>query len=720
LRKVRAFTLVELLVVIAITSVILTLLIIPIVQSFNFTRNAQGVADGQERARRLIERITNEIANSPGVRDNAGFRGQICLVVPDMNGTNISLLADYAKLDILVPLQGDPANRGASGAYINPYTGGEDPTLEHSIGQPVFPVAPGASVVRYYISLKRPLAGNGLDPNAYYNPHIDYLRNGNVRWQALPGQEDNLYVIRRAEVTPMRWNANLNRFEVNTNFFEDDGTGRPIMDDPYFMTQDPPGLPPLAPAARQAKANRMKAWLNKSDIVTEFYRFDAIQPLINKQNRTLLSLGTTPRINTLIQFRPASVSNEPATGSSTLRLGTEMEGAASVTTDILLTKNPAWSTTVIRVYPVGYDAQDVNNNEYFVTRLDPRAGQYSHRIYKYDPDLDTDADDRNGEDNPNDDIEVFDILAYEDQIRQGRMYPFRRGIEASHGRSGWLGNAAIRAKFMPFIPSSSQGKLTTSIPIEYMGEDDPTGTVLPRPDKNLPSLMTGAETTPSTDPTPAGNFYDPVYQSNINGHFNKVWADHPELRAPGQTHRFIYLPVVPMADGTYSPLDPDPTIGWDQARIVPGSEIITGPDQNPGPTYGQPTKYTRTTGNPGPNQYRINYVDLPEPDYALLGYPAPPAAYDPQNFVSAVIQPRYKAGYIQLNSNPNVPLPGTQPIFVSYRFQLNQPGVAVSVDYDTRSQIEVLLTIRNYPQSTIPTPAMITVKGSAPIRNLSR
>lgn len=720
MRKVRAFTLVELLVVIAITSVMLTLLIVPIVQSFNFTRSAQGFADGQERARRLIERITNEVANSPGVRDNAGFRGQVAIVIPDMTGANIALLADYAKLDVLVPLMGDPADRGPSGAYNNPNTGGEDPTLEHSIGQPVFPVAPGASIVRYFISLKKPLDPNGLDPAFYYNPYVDYVRTGNVRWQQLPGQEDNLYVIRRAEVTPMRWNPGTNQFEVNTNFFEDDGTGRPILDDPYFMTQDPPGLPLLTPAQRQAKANRMKQWLNKSEILTEFYRFDAIQPLFNKQSRQLLSLGTVPRINTLIQFRPASVSNEPATSSSTLRLGNESEGSAAMTSDVLLTQKPAWSTTVIRTYPLGYNALDVNNNEYFVTRLDPRAGQFSHRIYKYDPDLDTDADDRNGEDNPLDDIEVFDIQAYEDQIRLGRQYPFRRAMEASHGRSGWLGNAAIRSKFVPFIPSSSQGKVMMSFPIEYMGEDDPTGAVPPPgPDMNLPSLLTGAETTPATNPTPAGNFYDPIY-NNMNGLFDKVWADHPELRAPGQTHRFMYLPVIPSSDGTYSPLDPDPAIGFGQAHIVPGSEIITGPDQNPGPTYGQPTKYTRTTNNPGPNQYRINYVDLTEPDYTLLGYPAPPAAYDPQNFVSAIIQPRYKAGYIQFNSNPNVPMPGNQPVYVSYRFQFNQPGVAVSVDYDTRTQIEVLLTIRNYPQSSIPTPAMITVKGSAPIRNLSR
>lgn len=720
MKKVRAFTLVELLVVVAITGVILSLLIIPIVQSFNFTRSAQGFADGQERARRLIEQVVNEIANSPGVRDNAGFRGQVCIVVPDNNGTNISLLADYAKLDVLVPLQGDPSDRGPSGAFNNPNTGGEDPTLEHSVGQVVFPVAPGATIVRYFISLKKPLALNNLDPGAYYNPYIDYKRSGGARWQALPGQEDNLYVIRRAEVSPKVFNPGTGLFEVNTAFFDDaDGDGEPDMDDPYFMTQDAPGQPPLAGPARQAKANRIRAWVRSSQVVTEFYRYDAIQPLINKQNRQLLTVGTIPRISTLVQFRPASVSNEPATGSSLLRLGEERDNSGAGVSDILFTKKASWSSTVVRNYPLGYDPADPNNNEYFVARFDPRAGLASHRIYKYDPDLDTDGDDKNGEGNIADDIEVFDILAYENHIRLGFVYPFRRGMEASNARSGWMGIPAIRAKFNPFVPNTSQGKLTTSFPIEFMGEDNPTGAVLPRADKNLPSLLTGLDSTPTTDPSPAGNFYDPIYDA-INLKFNKVWFDHPELRAPGQTHRFMDLRVVTSADGTLSPLDPDPTLGFTQGRIVPGSEIIVGPDQNPGPSYGQPVKYTRVTSNPGPNQYKINYVDQVEPNYALLGYPAPPAVYDPQNFVSAVIQPRYKAGYIQFNSNPNLALPANQPIFVSYRFQFNQPGDSFAVDYDTRSQIDVLLTIRNYPQSSLPTPAMITVKGSAPIRNLSR
>ncbi len=178
--------------------------------------------------------------------------------------------------------------------------------------------------------------------------------------------------------------------------------------------------------------------------------------------------------------------------------------------------------------------------------------------------------------------------------------------------------------------------------------------------------------------------------------------------------------MTPNADGTPSPLHPDPAIGFPRASIVPGSEVVIGPDQNPGPHYGQPIRYTRTTGEPGPNQYRINYTDLREPDdYGLLGLSNPPATYDPNDLVSAVIQPRYKAGYLQLNSDPNVPLP-TGNIRVTYRFQFTAPGDSVTVDYDSRRIVEILLTMRNFPQTAEPNPQSVTLRATATVRNFLR
>jgi hypothetical protein len=43
-----------------------------------------------------------------------------------------------------------------------------------------------------------------------------------------------------------------------------------------------------------------------------------------------------------------------------------------------------------------------------------------------------------------------------------------------------------------------------------------------------------------------------------------------------------------------------------------------------------------------------------------------------------------------------------------------------AVDYDTRQVIDVNLTIRNYPQTTLPTSQTVTLKGSATVRNFIR
>ncbi|HQU18310.1 MAG TPA: hypothetical protein PLA92_04585, partial [Fimbriimonadaceae bacterium] len=131
---------------------------------------------------------------------------------------------------------------------------------------------------------------------------------------------------------------------------------------------------------------------------------------------------------------------------------------------------------------------------------------------------------------------------------------------------------------------------------------------------------------------------------------------------------------------------------------------------------------------PGPNQYRINYVDQVEPtDYRLLGFSnaevsafeALSGAYSATNFLSAFIQPRFREGYVQFYSDPNVPLPQGN-IRIGYRFQFTGAGDRFSVDYDSRQLISALITIRNYPQSSLPNPQGITVQATAAVRNILR
>lgn len=744
-RRSQGFTLVELITVVAISAILITLIIYPLVQSFNLLRQAQALAESQSRARFLIERIAAEIGNAVAIRDNTGVKGSITVVAPGKPGApdkEVAVTLPYGKIDIVRPAQGDPT-RGPSGAFIDPDTGKEDPTLTAPKGQLVLPLAPGATVIRYFISLRNPFATDGIAPASYLNPYDGLL-------MAKSADRDNLFVLRKAEFQLYVYTAAGP--QLNTALFQDgDGDNRPDdIDDPAFFTLLPgtdynPTTRVLT-GAGTAKSTRMKAWmsqgttvisgttfpLGKATILTEISRFDMVQPVYDRRTREVVfdnvddpaEVGVVkfrPRLIPLAQFRPTRVSSDPAEGQLSIRLGEESENSSQIAPDVFTTAYGAWTSTIIRTWPTGWVRTVPNDNEYLVGRTDPRNGQAGFApgfaIYIFDPDA-------AGEETL-DGTEVFDALAYEQGVMGSTAYPFSQAILAADTRSGWLTDPAMRETFVAYFPDRAIGKLIASFGINELG--DPLLSPPSDNPNNLPAPLTGPALSPLQD-TGAGQPYSPAtgaYQ--INGCFNRVWNEQPAMRP--DIHRFIDLRVTPQGDGTPSPLHPDPLVGFPRARIVAGSEEVFGPDQLPGTNYNRPTRYTRVTRTPGPNQYRINYVNQQEPDYTLLGLPTPPPTYDGANLASAVIQPRYKAGYIELNSDPNVPLPGDDALTagvnegqvqVFYKFQFTQVNDAFAVDYDTRQVMSVNLTIRTYPQSNFPEPQSVALKTSATVRNYIR
>lgn len=710
----QAFTLVEMLVVIAITAIILTLVIVPIVQGFNMTRQAQALADAQDKARTVVERVGREISNAASILDNADRAGEVAVLVPGRNGAVVApVLLEYCKLDLAKPATGEPL-RGPSGAYIDPDTGKEDPTLKAPKGQVVLPVTPGDTVVRFSIGLRDP-----LHPRGYVNPYDGLL-------MAKEGERDNLYVLYRFEVQPYLWDNTNQRFVVNTAFFEVDPStivpgdplsGKPVMDDPYFLL---PGFDrfggTLGGAALAAKQGRVRNWMKAGRVMTEVSRFDMIQPVYDKQSRKVVYDGDTPRILPLIQFRPTGIGNEPLEAMAAVRLSGEGDSATAFAPDVFRSSKGGWSATVIRFWPVGWDRTNASANEYLVARRYPGgSGEWRHGIFTFDPDLDASE--------LYDGLLLFDGTAYEWAVRNRLPYAFSRALNPAA-----MANSTYRNRLAAFSMNEKLGRVTASFPIEELGDVNQ----LPEPPGgNKPDVLTGPTLSPVQDPNPPGTLTDAIYSPSepkyeINSSFNKVWSVRPELR--GNIHRFIDLRVVAQPDDTPSPLDPNPLRGFARARIVPGSESVIGPDQNAGPNYGQLIRYSRTTRNPGPNQYKLNYVDLPEPtDYRLLGFSNSEVtafeglggSYSAANFLSAFIQPRFKAGYLQLYSDPNLPLPNGN-IRVSYRFQFTRDGDSLSADYDSRQAMSIKLTIRNYPQSSLPNPQGITVAASAAVRNVLR
>lgn len=745
----RAYTLVELLTVIAITAVILTIIVLPIIQTFNLTRAAQAFADAQDRARGVMEKVQRDIGNAASVRENDGLKGAINIAVPGGPGSSSALVAvalGSCKLDLLMPAQEGAI--GPSGAYRNPgqpildASGNiigykEDPTIQAPRGTIATPSATGVTLVRWWIGLRDPFA-------PYNNPYQVWSTDPTFGGVLQPrgSGKDNLYVLYRAEVAlsvPRNIGGNI-RFVPNTDFFDVDPQGRLIIDDPDFFR--PNGDLTLgAIVTNDARARRIRNWKSKAVIQTELSRYDLITPVFDKASkRTVFDLLpggiVSPRLQPLIQFRPERLSEGSAEGQQVVRFGAEQDNAVIAGPEVFRTKLAGWQNSVVRVLPIFNRANPAwtSADPYAILRRRTPGGPYS--LYAI-----TSA-------GTVDDLvagtELWDHDAFERALSTPNVsaYAFSYALQQANARSGWLASkATFEDVFIPFLADGNLGRVTASFSSEMVG--NPATLVAPL-GGNSPTAATGLELTPSSDAASQGAtpFSDPLFAS-INRKFNRLWNQFPTMRP--DVHRFIDLRVLPQQDGTISPLDP--TNGFSRASIVPGSEEVYGPDQKSGPNYGKPVRYTRTTNaNPGPNEYRINYVDQVEPNYANPGLGLPPtevagfnpAVYDPTNFVSAVYQPRFKAGYIQLNSDPNVPLPalyadGTPgTIKVVYKFQFtkaiarpSQPsGVGltdtVNVEYDSRQIMRVLVTIKNFPQSNLPNGQTVTLSGEAPVRNYLR
>ncbi|MCE9559389.1 MAG: type II secretion system GspH family protein [Armatimonadetes bacterium] len=743
MRLKKAFTLIELITVMAITAILLTIITIPVVQSFNLTRAAQSFANAQERARLLIDQITRDIANGSGVRDNSGVKGACAVVVPGRNGALETILLANTKIDVFEPAAAPYS--GASGALKNPNSlidpsadptdpanWREDPTLKAPVGQPIVPASQGFRLSRYFLALRDPFL-------PYLNPYDGLLMKQS-------GGQDNLFVLRKAQVAYRTLNAGTWTFN-NKLFVDVDADSKPDnVDSPYFMipgVDDVTGTA-LAGAALTAKNDRIRAWLGASRIVTDFSRYDMILPVYDRASRAVTFVGNVPQLISLVTFAPTRVSNETPNGQLAVREGEESSNAIKIGPDVFRTVFGGWSQSVITNYPStpnGWQVNPVTSNPLdrneTADRFDVNGNYIGTSIFFGGA------------------TEVFDVSEYNyastrlnGSIAAGNLmlYPFSYAVQQANSRSNFKTNALAMSNFIPFGYDKRTGKITSSFGITEVGNGGPFNTPsnagFSNPEDNRPESFVGPAATPANDPSLAGassatrwqgNAYNPgSTTSQINQRFNVLWLDWDLIWAPQMItagdilgnkaelcKRFIDLRNLRNKDGEPSPLHP--TFGFNRARLVPGSEIIVGPDQIDGPNKGLPTRYTRVTGQEiGPNQYRINYTDQPAVNWSAIGLVNPPAVYDPLNPISAILEAKTKAGYVEFNSDPTSPIPSGN-ISVSYRFQFNEQNDVFAVDYDTQQVITVNLTILTYPGGgQSPNPQQVTLKGSAAVRNFVR
>lgn len=726
----RGFTLIELITVMAITAILLTIIAFPVLQSFNLTRASQGFANAQSKARNLIAQVEQEISNSAGVRDNTGFRGAVDVPVPGANGAEVIVRLPYSKLDILKVAAGDPRSRVGT-AYIDPDTGKVDPTLKSPKGQPNAPATPGDTVIRYFIGLRDPAL-------AYFNPFIpQYKTPASTSWMGAAAGRDNLFVLYRAEVRPYIWwdpdgaGPQPPQRVVNSAFFIDQDradadpvTTGPLMDDPSFFVWDDSGAPPAIygaprpydPANRNEMVNN---WLKASTVVTESSRYDMVMPKYNPSTFAMSFVGNVPELVALVRFNPSRVARETATGRTAVRTGEETENAINIGPDVFETEYKNWSGMNMRIWPstLPSGSGPLGNSAGGPVIANP-TGNFLESLVKPDNDQSLFLVG----------TELFNQSAYLRLKSQGVAYPMS-------GSTIFANLVGInRQYFIPMVPNAQTGKVIASFPIQEWGVD--AGVPY---DERIPSTGAdpGIDTGPAVTPATAG------YQvgtwntfSSINERFAvqyNNWASFfpagaPAVDGPNGPKRYIDLRQIPQF-GPSNQVGPlNTSFGLVRGQITPGSVELYGPDQRPGANYGRLVRYEEVPNTDstvvGTNQFKVNYTHKAnEPNWAsLFGFAVPnygAMAYNAADFLSATMQARYRPGYIELNSRYGEPIP-VGNIFVSYRFQFTDSKTVLAVDYDSGELMEVVLTIRNYPQTSIPNPQMVTVRGSAAVRNTLR
>jgi prepilin-type N-terminal cleavage/methylation domain-containing protein len=235
-------------------------------------------------------------------------------------------------------------------------------------------------------------------------------------------------------------------------------------------------------------------------------------------------------------------------------------------------------------------------------------------------------------------------------------------IETGQPQPNWLNNALnyyTDAEPMAFYVNTEAGLIDLALPWWFQ-----------YPAQGV-SFKTGAFATPFNDSNP-----DPT---TINGRYNEAYQRDPN-DAPN-IRRYVSLMDLDN-DGRMD--DARNHLTFPTASIVPGSEVVIGPDQRPGPNYGRLIRYQRVSAanaTPGPNQYRILYQDTVPYQEVMRVYG---------------FTPQLLRGYIEFYSDPRMPLPPNAEIFVTFYYRFNLNGDSYVADYQTRRLMNLKVGLKYY------------------------
>jgi prepilin-type N-terminal cleavage/methylation domain-containing protein len=669
------FTMVELLVVMAITVILLGLLFGPMVQGFDLTNRARVQVQAQDTARQIVETLERDIADGVFVYDNSGQ--DVNFWVPDPTGAPgtspmpaVRMGMPFARLDLVPPARVNDQNPALDPAIpIDPTTG---LPVEEARGELAVPVAPGRVIHRYWIGLKD---NTSMADHTYgtsgrpVKPYVNYYENPRNRNLSL--DDHNPFLLLRAVFTPYTVRGAVDTRLINLRRY---GTLEAALADPNFYYDNDVVEVPDDPTVTSA---RMPGWRD---------------------------LNHDGQVNYSENWRAIARTLVPA------------DRADMVTAERDEAGNPIYDT-------IGGQPR---------MRLVPEV-RFQPTYVGNDPGVPSSTSDT-GSESPNV-APSSHIESYGHWAIPFGVYVYRSSLTSPVLQYFyWDGTPGTTVKYVTFDTVS--GSVTS---VEDTGFN-------PRMPALLPAAMTPGRFLMFTVDERRGvlNFAFPhsitqgggtaptrIRPSQANAEYNYVRGTSGNALNACRTVSLLPYDAAENPTGMLpadNPTDPNPAL-WriPDARIVPGSETVVGPDMRPGPNYGRPITYTRAPRGTdmkelGPNEYLINYANVPNANLGIT---------DPDPRVQAMLRTLQRAGTIIFNSADDAPgtpnsLPETvnasgDPVFieVTYKIQNNRTSDVVKASYLTRQMITAAVSVKLYDfKSRQPQSATLTQKIN--VRNLQR
>lgn len=673
----RGFTLIELMVVIAITSILLTLIFKPLIDSFNLTRRAGTQIESQAAARGAMREINSLLSNAVYVFDNSDT--ELNLWLTDQTGAQYAEPTPFSMIEYVKPAR--QLDQIPGKLPIDPTTGEPiyDSGLTSGESGVAQPLAKNSVLGRLWIGLIDNTSDNNNRPSRPYGS----------RWEdpvTVTPPKDNRYTLWHAEVPIYVRDPRTGQYVVNEGLFRvDTQTKLPILHDPNFFYDNSlaggDGDRKWAmPGWKPGPDNLVHIWQNWRAVARTLMPLNSVDMVALDRDEVTNRIrydatSKKPTARPLARFTPGYVENDAAVPTGLDASSAESTTQAPVSYTSLYNhwakdfrvlvyrspetaKNGPWQTDPLTLNPLNY-YQYAN-------------GKIVHQI-----------------------------------VARGAQPPDTSGPDVGPNLGGVNKNWASGSVEYAFTVDAERGVVNFAFPSQVTASSYPT------------------------DPDLGAQRYSPrEINANLEGLFGKRFLYLADM--PVTNWGEPPLPLNAAASRSIVKLYRNAKIAdLPKVHLVPGSERVYGPDQRPGPHFGYRVLYHRVSSNAGSiglNEYKILYDDIPNAEAAgdddprvRMGYLEFRSLWDGPNLPnSQAADPANPGGPNSLPVKKVLPdgrIVDADAVEVNYWFQMNRPNDVVKVDYLTREMMNVVLQARLYdPGSARPQVTDLTEK--IKVRNL--